>query len=153
MTKKFGKGRRKASLSRSTAEPTPAYGFELGKTGRRIIAIRGGFDYREMHSVQLEYDLPDKDFARLIGVSGKTLFRIKRSAAKLSSLSADRVYRLEKTLALAAKVLGNRGGALSWLRRPQQGLGGAVPLELLDTEPGYEQVQLLLNRLELGVMP
>jgi putative toxin-antitoxin system antitoxin component (TIGR02293 family) len=106
-----------------------------------------------MHSVQLEYDLPDKDFARLIGVSGKTLFRIKRSAAKLSSLSADRVYRLEKTLALAAKVLGNRGGALSWLRRPQQGLGGAVPLELLDTEPGYEQVQLLLNRLELGVMP
>ncbi len=118
-----------------------------------IAAIRNGIGYKLIHSVQTEYDFSDKLFAHFIGISDKTLFRLKKSDGKLSALSADRVYRLWKIRVLAAKVLESSESALAWLRRPQLGLGGAVPLEILDTEPGYEQVQRLLNQIEAGVLP
>ena len=97
--------------------------------------------------------MPDRTFANLIGISDKTLARIKTSHATLSSLSGDRLYRLKKVWALANKVLENPANALAWLRRAQPGLNNQAPLDLLDTEPGYEQVQTLLNQLEYGVLP
>jgi putative toxin-antitoxin system antitoxin component (TIGR02293 family) len=40
---------------------------------------------------------------------------------------------------------------MSWLRRPQPGLGGRVPLELLVTQAGADQVETLLRRIDYGV--
>jgi putative toxin-antitoxin system antitoxin component (TIGR02293 family) len=137
----------------AAAEPKAAYSAPGAAAGGDIDLIRNGVRYHLMHTVQKEYDLSDKLFARCIGISNKTYSRLKASNGKLSPLSADRVYRLKKIRELAAKVLESPENAMSWLRRPQPGLGGAVPLELLDTEPGYEQVQLLLNQLEYGVLP
>lgn len=118
-----------------------------------IALIRTGFAYPQIRVVQHAYRLPDKTFAHLIGISDKTLARIKTSHAKLSSLSGDRLYRLKKVWALANKVLENRENALAWLSYPQPGLNQQAPLDILDTEPGYEQVQTLLNQLEFGVLP
>ena len=115
--------------------------------------IRAGFAYPQIRVIQHAYQLPDKTFAHLIGISDKTLARIKTSHAKLSSLSGDRLYRLKKIWALANKVLENPGDALAWLNHAQPGLNHQAPLDILDTEPGYEQVQTLLNQLEYGVLP
>lgn len=41
--------------------------------------------------------------------------------------------------------------ALHWLKRPQIGLGSKVPLALLATDPGRDQVEKLLLRIEHGV--
>ena len=118
-----------------------------------ILAIRHGFGYSEIRDVQQAYLISDKPFAQLIGISDKTLSRIKKSNAKLSSLSGDRLYRLRKIWTLANKVFETPDNALNWLRRKQPGLDSQVPLDLLDTEPGYEQVQTLLNQIEFGVLP
>jgi uncharacterized protein (DUF2384 family) len=40
---------------------------------------------------------------------------------------------------------------MSWLRREQPGLGGQVPLELLVTQAGADQVETLLRRIDYGV--
>ena len=137
----------------SAAESKEVYAAPRGAAGGDIELLRSGYRYRMLHAVQMEYDLSDKLFAHYIGISDKTYSRLKRSDGKLSPLSADRVYRLRKTRELAAKVFESPQNAMAWLRRPQPGLGGAIPLEMLDTEPGYEQVQLLLNQLEYGVLP
>jgi putative toxin-antitoxin system antitoxin component (TIGR02293 family) len=39
----------------------------------------------------------------------------------------------------------------SWLKRPNRGLNGHVPVDLLDTDTGTEQVVELLDRIEYGV--
>jgi putative toxin-antitoxin system antitoxin component (TIGR02293 family) len=136
----------------AAAERGGSYGRRWGGAADYIAAIRRGIGYKLIHSVQTEYDFSDKLFAHFIGISDKTLFRLKKSDGKLSALSADRVYRLWKIRVLANKVLESSESALAWLRRPQPGLGGAVPLDILDTEPGYEQVQRLLNQIEFGVL-
>jgi len=38
-----------------------------------------------------------------------------------------------------------------WLEREQIGLGGRVPLSMLTTDPGRDQVEKLLLRIEHGV--
>jgi len=140
--------------SRASAVSEPLSWPSAGQNSPGIVTIiRRGFNYPQIRAVQQVYQLPDKSFSRLIGISDKTLARIKTSHAKLSAMSGDRLYRLKKTWELATEVLGSPEGALAWLRRPQAGLGRQVPIELLDTEPGYEQVQTLLNRIDYGVLP
>lgn len=144
----------KKPKSKKSAMAEPQRLYLAGKGEREIIlTIRRGFKYPEILSVQHAYQLADKSFAGLIGISDKTLLRIKKEHAKLSSLSGDRLYRLQKVWDLANKVIGNSENALAWLRREQPGLGNQAPLAILDTEPGYEQVQTLLNRIEYGVLP
>ncbi len=40
---------------------------------------------------------------------------------------------------------------MTWLRRPQPGLGGNVPLDLLVTQAGADEVETLLRRIDFGV--
>jgi uncharacterized protein (DUF2384 family) len=40
---------------------------------------------------------------------------------------------------------------MTWLRRAQPALGGRVPLDLLITQAGAEQVETLLRRIDYGV--
>jgi uncharacterized protein (DUF2384 family) len=40
---------------------------------------------------------------------------------------------------------------MQWLRRAQPALGGAVPIELLVTQAGADEVETLLRRIDFGV--
>lgn len=146
------KGKKAAGAVSAAADRHRGYITGLAE-GNDIGLIRAGFAYPQIRLVQHAYQIPDKTFAHLIGISDKTLARIKNADAKLSSLSGDRLYRLKKVWLLANKVLENPENALAWLRHAQPGLDGQAPLDLLDTEPGYEQVQTLLNQIEFGVLP
>lgn len=95
--------------------------------------------------------LPDDQFFRLIGISEKTLSRSRKAKAALDPVIGDRVYRLARTAALAAEVLESEDAARSWLGRPQAGLGGQVPLDMMETSAGTDEVERLLLRIEHGV--
>lgn len=147
------KGKKTSSAASAAADRPREYMPGVAVEQNDIVLIRAGFAYPQIRAIQHAYQLPDRTFAHLIGISDKTLARIKTSHAKLSSLSGDRLYRLKKVWALANKVLENRENALAWLSHGQPGLNHQAPLDILDTEPGYEQVQTLLNQLEFGVLP
>jgi len=146
-------GKKASGIVSAASDSHRAYTPGMSAWGGDIALIRAGFAYPQIRVIQHAYQLPDRPFAHLIGISDKTLARLKTSNAKLSSLSGDRLYRLKKIWELANKVLESPGNALAWLRRAQPGLNQQVPLDILDTEPGYEQVQTLLNQLEFGVLP
>jgi putative toxin-antitoxin system antitoxin component (TIGR02293 family) len=58
---------------------------------------------------------------------------------------------MARIVTLAIEVLETEAAALHWLKRPQIGLGGRVPLALLSTDPGRDQVEKLLLRIEHSV--
>lgn len=72
------------------------------------------------------------------------------STAKTDSRDAKARYR--QAVKLATAVFGNEALGLQWLRRRQIGLGKAIPLTLLDTQPGFEAVQTLLQRIEFRII-
>ena len=52
---------------------------------------------------------------------------------------------------LAIRVLGSEEAADTWMARPQLGLDGRRPLDLIGTAPGTRLVTDLLLRMEAGI--
>jgi putative toxin-antitoxin system antitoxin component (TIGR02293 family) len=98
-------------------------------------------------------DLSDRELAAAMGVSPKTVSRLRKSgSARVNPVAGDRLYRMARLYALAREVTGGEEAARQWLRSPQFGLQGQTPLELMLTEAGAREVEELLGRIEHGVL-
>lgn len=93
-------------------------------------------------------EAPRQELSRLIRIPERTLAR--RSVLRPDE--SERVLRLGLLVQRAIDVFGTEARAKDWLRHPQFGLGGLVPLEVADTEPGAREVEELLGRIEHGVV-
>lgn len=84
----------------------------------------------------------DREYARVLGLSERTLTRHKGQLQKrLGLVESDRLYRMAWIFALAQEVLEDDRHAIAWLRRPQIGLSGRTPLDMLRTEAGAREVE------------
>jgi len=94
----------------------------------------------------------DQMLARALGVTPRTLQRRRDEPARpLSPEQGSRAWKFAELLTRAAEVLGDQRAAEDWLRLPQRGLQGRVPLDLLATGAGTEMVETLLGQMEYGV--
>jgi putative toxin-antitoxin system antitoxin component (TIGR02293 family) len=113
--------------------------------------IQRGMPVRSVEVLKESIAIPDSQLADLLGISEKTLSRARAAKGKLDSVASDRLFRVARVIALAIDVLEAEPAAVHWLKRPQIGLGGRVPLAMLTTDPGRDQVEKLLLRIEHGV--
>jgi putative toxin-antitoxin system antitoxin component (TIGR02293 family) len=89
--------------------------------------------------------------ASLIGIPPATFYR-RRRAGRFSKQESDRLMRFARLWWLACDVFEAEDGARAWLKAPQFGLGGTIPLEYAATEAGARQVEDLLRRIDYGVL-
>jgi len=115
------------------------------------IRIRRGLPYRSLESVRQRLQLTLPEAAAILHTPIRTLARRKRER-KLQAVESDRLVRLARVAAHAVAVFGDEQTAAAWLRRPNRGLNGEMPLGLLDTEVGTAQVQEVLGRIEHGIV-
>jgi putative toxin-antitoxin system antitoxin component (TIGR02293 family) len=120
--------------------------------------IRKGMPYAVIEYLKDKLKLADEEIAKIIGTSIRTLSRRRQHPGKkgteeqrLSPVESDRLYRLAKIYALAERVLEDSEQAVEWLHSGQFGLGGRIPLEMIQTEIGAQEVEDLLVRIEHGV--
>jgi len=113
--------------------------------------IRQGLPYRSLDLVRERLHLSLPEAAAVLRVPIRTLAR-RRIEKKLASDESDRLYRLARIAAHAARLLGTDDQAAAWLRRPNRSLGGESPLEVLDTDSGAREVEDALGRLEHGLV-
>ncbi len=121
---------------------------ELGRWHERILA---GLEFKAVDKLKAHAAFTDPELARLLGISEATLRRARAAGNALDAATSDRLYRLSKVLAVAEEVLADAKAAMSWLRRPQPGLAGETPLDLLVTQAGADEVETLLRRIDYGV--
>lgn len=114
--------------------------------------IRKGIPFTAIRSVKAKLEMSDSEFAKILGMSLRTLHRKKETHQKLSVTEGDRLYRVLRIFALAGEVLESDEMAKRWLHKPQHGLGGRVPMELIQTEAGAREVEDLLEKIEFGVI-
>lgn len=115
--------------------------------------IRKGLPYKAGNYLRGRLNLTLPDFADIIDVSERTLARVRKSRnQRLSTVASDRLYRLARIFSLASEVLEDEEKAKEWMRRPQVGLGGGKPIDLLHTEAGTKEVEDLLWRIEYGII-
>jgi putative toxin-antitoxin system antitoxin component (TIGR02293 family) len=115
-----------------------------------IRRIRQGLQFRELQTLQDNIDIPLEQLAGKLAISRSTLQR-RKLAGKLSPDESDKVMRFSRLLRQAAELFGNVDKGRAWLKHPQHGLGGAVPLDYAETEIGAREVENLLGRMKHGV--
>ena len=112
-------------------------------------AIRQGFPQRVVAEIMHSADLTLKELAASLDLSARSLQR-RRREGRLAKYESDRIYRLARVIALAKRYIGDEEKARRWLKRPNRALGGAAPLDLIDTEPGVRAVENVLGRIAYG---
>lgn len=81
----------------------------------------------------------------------RTLSHRRQKNQRLTLDESDRLSRLARLTARAIETFGSQDSATGWLREPNGGLGGAVPLELLRSGEGALLVEQILTRIDHGV--
>ncbi len=116
-----------------------------------IERVRRGLPITSVERVRSRLQIRDAErVLRLLGMSPRTYLRYKKEQRPLDAVQSDRLYRLARIEARAVEVFSDEGTANDWLKSENRALD-AVPLDLLDTEAGTEQVEHVLTRIEHGV--
>jgi putative toxin-antitoxin system antitoxin component (TIGR02293 family) len=113
--------------------------------------IREGIGVKSAEALKHRIAASDALLAELLGFSEKTLSRARAGKGRLDPVASDRLFRVARIVALAIAVLETEHAALQWLKRPQFGLSMRVPLAMLSTDVGCDQVEKLLLRIEHSV--
>jgi putative toxin-antitoxin system antitoxin component (TIGR02293 family) len=100
--------------------------------------------------LQTGVDIPLEQLAGKLAISRSTLQR-RKALGRLSPDESDKVMRFSRLLRQATDLFGNIDKARAWLKFPQRGLGGAVPLDYAETEIGAREVEKLLGRIKYSV--
>jgi putative toxin-antitoxin system antitoxin component (TIGR02293 family) len=133
-----------ATLEKKTHSSKAKHPSEL------IRKIQKGLRFSELETLQNSIDMPFEQLAAKLSISRSTLQR-RKAAGRLSPDESDKVMRLSRLLEHATNVFGDIERARAWLKFPQRGLGGAVPLDYAETEVGAREVDNLLGRIEYSV--
>ena len=133
-----------------------AYGSKVLLASKHIEAAKAiehiskGLPFSELEHLRTEIDEPLESLGRHLSISRSTLQR-RKADRRLSSEESERVMRLWRLVRQATELFGNVVKARAWLKYPQYGLSGAVPLEYARTEIGAREVENLLGRIRFSV--
>lgn len=114
-------------------------------------SIRAGLPSKVITALSEQLTLHRTDIAGRLGIPQRTLTRRLSRQSKLTAAESDRAARMARIIALAADVLGDREKASSWLRTPNRALNGKVPLDEIETDPGYRSVEEVLYAIGYGM--
>lgn len=131
-------GGREASLSRWL------------ETLARELQDQGGADFAHAERMMEAIRLTKRELASRLGVDPRTLGRF-RERGRLNPMASDRLYRLARLFEAAIELHQDEAQAARWLKTPNQALGGVCPMDMIATEPDFEQVMNLLGALKEGV--
>jgi putative toxin-antitoxin system antitoxin component (TIGR02293 family) len=133
-----------ATLNKKTHSAKAKHPTEL------IRKIQKGLRFSELETLQTSIGMPFEQLAAKLCISRSTLQR-RKAAGRLSPDESDKVLRFARLLEHATDVFGDVDKGRAWLKHPQYGLGGAVPLDYAETEIGAREVDNLLGRIDYGV--
>ena len=131
-----------AVATKLARKPEPAAGL--------IDRVREGLPVSELNALRASLEISLEQLAGKLAISRATLQRRKVSG-RLSADESDKLVRFSRLLQHATDVFGDEAKAREWLKLPQRGLGGAVPLDYAETELGAREVENLLGRIDYGV--
>jgi len=120
-------------------------GFEV------IQQARSGVERGKADEVAHAIALTDKELARILNLSERTLHRL-RPDALLDNNSSERLLLMDQLIHHGLDVFDQRADVLGrWFRTPLSELHGQSPLTLLDTTTGFAMVHTVLGRIQHGI--
>ena len=105
-----------------------------------------GLDFGEFEALRKQLDLSLDDLAARLGFSRSTIAQ-RKATGRLTTDESGKVVCYARLLGHAMHLFGDLNEARQWLKTPQRGLHGAVPLDYAKTDLGAREVENLLTQL------
>ena len=115
-----------------------------------IKMVTAGLQWPDAQELAEWLEVSVSQLGNLLQISPATMTR--RRKGRFDPAESDRIVRFARLWLLACDAVGGPAGARSWLKRPQYGLRGAVPLDVARSEVGAREVESLLRRILYGVL-
>ncbi len=135
---------------KAAARPAPKAKTPAPKKARlerkKTAAPGGGLAFREFEALRRQLDLSLEDLTARLGLSRATVEQ-RKAAGRLTSDESGKVVSFARLLGHAVHLFGDLEEARLWLKTPQRGLHGAVPLDYARTDLGVREVESLLSDL------
>ena len=115
--------------------------------------VKDGLSFNAVERLRKRLDLSAAEAGEVLHIAPRT-FQRRKESGRLMPDESDRVLRLSKLFGKALELFeGDLEATRSWLNSPLAALGGSTPLDLAQSEPGTNEVETLIGRLEHGVFP
>lgn len=115
-----------------------------------IRKIKQGLPSASFETLRAEYGVTAAELATTLNINMRTLARRKQSG-RLDVDESERVYRLARLFQIGLNLFRDEELTRRWFAAPKAVFGGLSPLNYADTEPGAQEVEKQLRRLEHGV--
>ena len=115
-----------------------------------ITHLKRGLPVNCLSKLSHQMGVPENRLATIVNIAQRTLTRRKKEG-RFKPDESERVLRIARLFERAIDVMGTPELAQQWFRSPVKGLRGKTPLEFADTEPGAQEVESMLDRIEDGV--
>ena len=109
-----------------------------------------GLDFGEFEALRRQLDLSLEELSARLGLTRATVEK-RKATGRLTPDESGKVVCFARLLGHAVHLLGGLEEARRWLKAPQRGLHGAVPLDYAQTDLGAREVETLLTRLDYGI--
>jgi putative toxin-antitoxin system antitoxin component (TIGR02293 family) len=129
----------------TSARPAPAKKPKV-LPSKKVPVAAPGLDFGEFEALRRQLGLSLDQLAARLGLSRANIDR-RKTAGRLTKDESDKVVRFARLLGHAAHLFGGLDEGRQWLKAPQRGLDGAVPLDHAQTEAGAQEVENLLGRI------
>jgi putative toxin-antitoxin system antitoxin component (TIGR02293 family) len=126
-------------------------GLRSFDTAGLVKRLEAGVSFAAFERLKRKLKVSSLDLAEMAQITPRTLARRKK-AGRLQPDESDRLVRLARVFSGAIGLFdGDADAAQEWMMRPNRGLGGASPFEMVRTEVGAREVERLIGRIEHGV--
>jgi putative toxin-antitoxin system antitoxin component (TIGR02293 family) len=134
-------GKKSKPIARGKGKPLPAMG------ARKPAVPAAGLAFGEFEALRRQLDLSLDELSARLGLSRATIEQ-RKASGRLTTEESGKVVSFARLLGHAVHLFGGLDEARQWLKAPQRGLHGAVPLEYAQTEFGAREVENLLTQLD-----
>jgi len=117
---------------------------------RRIDLVRAGLPALVLDEAASVLGIAKSALTKAAGIPVSTAGAQQRSGKPLSPEDSEKIMRVLRATRRADEVFGDNVEGRAWLTGSVAALGGKRPLDLLDTQDGYELVMDELERILFG---
>jgi putative toxin-antitoxin system antitoxin component (TIGR02293 family) len=138
---KHGKSSNSRPVAAKKTKPAPA---------RKVNPPPPGLEFGEFEALRRQLDLSLDELSTRLGLSRATIVK-RKATGRLTPDESGKVVCFARLLGHAVHLFGSLEEARQWLKAPQRGLHGAVPLDYAKTDLGAREVENLLTRMDYGI--
>lgn len=112
--------------------------------------ISKGLPYKVFEGIRQFTGISDQEWAHILDMSLKSLYRYKQSEKKFKSIHSEKILEVAEASQEGLKFFGSMVSYQQWLHQSSFALGGLKPIDLLSSSYGKDMVVSELQRLQSG---